>query len=115
MAFFDELSKVLATAKSLLPLVALANPQAATGIASAEAVMAVVKPLVDAIDQYSASQPAAMNGPDKLAMAMSAVQAAVAMAQQQGVTSSNFDAHWNVINPAITAICAAKKAPGVTA
>lgn len=115
MAFFDELSKVISTAKSLLPLVALANPQAATGIASAEAIMSVVKPLVDGIDQYASSQTTPMTGPQKLAMAMSAVQSAVTMAQQQGITTSNFDQHWAVVNPAITAICAAKKAPGVTA
>lgn len=107
MAFIDEIGKVLSTAKSLLPLVAIANPQAASGIASVEAIMAVVKPLVDEIDAIATQKP--MSGPEKLAMAQNAIQSSIALAQKAGVTSATFDQYWTFVEPAITAICAAKK------
>lgn len=117
MSFFAELQKILDMARSILPIVALTNPNAATGIASAEAVMTAVQPLVNAGEAISqqavaAGQPA-LTGPQKLQMAQTAVQTAVTMAQQSGVTTATFDQHWAAINPAITAVCAASKALAV--
>lgn len=108
MAFFDELSKILKTATSLLPLVAMTNPNSAAGVASAGAVIAIVKPLVDSIEQISNSQ-GKLTGEQKLQMAMAAVQQSHAMAQSQGMTNSTFEQYWAVVNPAITAICAQSK------
>ena len=53
MSFFAELQKILDMARSILPIVALTNPNEATGIASAEAVMTAVQPLVDAGEAIS--------------------------------------------------------------
>jgi hypothetical protein len=104
-----EFEHILGIATALAPIVAVSDPQAAAGIGSAEAAIAIAKPLIDSVTASAAGQTLTqdqLNG-----LATQAITSASNIAVATGKLTQTTATQIQMLAPALVAASAAANKP----
>lgn len=118
MGIFQILSLIIQGATAILPAVAqarkISDPSVSNaGLINSAKTIQLVAPVVQHVEAVAAANPGApMTGAQKLQLAQDVMTDVHSAAVASGAlpADSQFEMLWNVAVPAITAVCAAKKA-----
>ena len=103
-----EFEHILGIAQAVAPMVAIADPNAAAGIGSAEAMIQMATPLVNSVVNQSANSATPV---DTATATSNAIKVGLAIAQATGKVSSEKAAQINALTPVLVATVVAAQRP----
>ena len=120
MSFLLAFGQLASIIQSILPMFAAAHAAAVpdasnNALKNVSQALSTAQMVVSGVEGIAQAATAAgkpgLTGTDKLAVAQQIVQTSHDMLVKSGATTATFDEYWTPINAAITAVCAAGKAP----